>query len=74
MRHMGTSVTRLPQRAIRLLGRERSEPAREACTWDALRAVYEEQAARGVPEAIVGLERMNAGCWPSDGAPRTRRS
>ena len=41
-----------------------------ACSWDELRATYEEQAAPGVPEAACGLELMNDGRWPSDGSPR----
>ncbi len=41
---------------------------------DQLRAVYEEQAALGIPEAVRGLERMDRGRWPSDGSPRKRDS
>lgn len=41
-----------------------------ACSWDTMRATYEEQAARGVPEAIVGLELIEQGRWPVSGRPR----
>ncbi|MFI5292853.1 MAG: hypothetical protein ACHQ02_08300 [Candidatus Limnocylindrales bacterium] len=44
----------------------------EACSWLALRDVYREQAARGVPEAIVGLARIEEGRWPRSGRPRVR--
>jgi hypothetical protein len=43
-----------------------------ACSWDVLRAVYEEQAARGVPEAIRGLALIEQDRWPSSGRPRQR--
>jgi len=42
------------------------------CSWDAMRAVYEEQAARGEPEAIRGLELIERERWPSSGRPRER--
>ena len=35
-----------------------------------MRAVYEEQAARGIPEAIRGLARIEQGRWPTSGRPR----
>jgi hypothetical protein len=41
-----------------------------ACSWDAMRATYEEQAARGVPEAVRGLELIEQDRWPSSGRPR----
>ena len=43
-----------------------------ACSWDAMRSVYEEQAARGVPEARRGLELIEQGRWPSSGRLRER--
>ena len=41
-----------------------------ACSWDEMRATYEEQAARGVPEAVRGLELIEEGRWPTSGRPR----
>lgn len=41
-----------------------------ACSWEAMRETYEEQAARGIPEAIRGLELIEQGRWPSSGRPR----
>jgi hypothetical protein len=41
-----------------------------ACSWDMLRATYEEQAARGIPEAVRGLELIDQGRWPTSGRPR----
>jgi hypothetical protein len=41
-----------------------------ACSWDVMRATYEEQAARGVPEAVRGLELIEEGRWPTSGRPR----
>ena len=38
-----------------------------------MRKVYEEQAARGVPEAVRGLERIHEGRWPSSGRRRDGR-
>ena len=43
-----------------------------ACAWDVLRSTYEEQAARGIPQAIEGLERIEQGRWPSSGRRRER--
>ncbi len=43
-----------------------------ACSWEAMREVYQEQAARGVPEAIAGLELIEQGRWPRSGRPRER--
>ena len=43
-----------------------------ACSWDRMRAVYEEQAARGVPEAIEGLEMIEQDRWPTSGRRRER--
>jgi len=68
---MHTALTRL--RA--LLRRSTPPPAdvrddAAACSWDAMRATYEEQAARGVPEAIAGLELIEQGRWPASGRPR----
>jgi hypothetical protein len=47
-----------------------SEAEARACSWEAMRAVYQEQAARGEPEAIRGLERIEQGRWPTSGRPR----
>ena len=44
-----------------------------ACSWDAMRATYEEQAARGVPEAVRGLELIERDRWPTSGRPREGR-
>jgi len=44
----------------------------EACSWDALRTVYREQAQKGDPEAIRGLELIEQDRWPSSGRPRGR--
>lgn len=55
--------------------RRHSQPTvlfHEACSWDRMRAVYEEQAERGVPEAVRGLELIEHDRWPSSGRPRTR--
>jgi hypothetical protein len=41
-----------------------------ACSWDAMRLTYEEQAARGIPEAIEGLELIKQGRWPTSGRRR----
>ena len=41
-----------------------------ACSWDQMRVTYEEQAARGVPEAIHGLQLIEQGRWPTSGRPR----
>ena len=43
-----------------------------ACSWDRMRAVYEEQAARGVPEAVEGLEMIEQDRWPTNGQRRER--
>ncbi len=43
-----------------------------ACSWDAMRVVYEEQAEQGVPEAVRGLELIEQDRWPSNGRPRER--
>ena len=40
---------------------------------DALREIYEQQAARGIPEAIEGLALMDQGRWPSSGRPMPQR-
>ena len=42
----------------------------DACAWDAMRATYEEQAARGVPEAVRGLELIREDRWPTSGRHR----
>ncbi len=44
----------------------------EACSWDAMCRVYREQAARGVAEAVRGLELIEQDRWPSSGSPRRR--
>jgi hypothetical protein len=41
---------------------------------DAMRQVYEEQAARGIPEAIEGLALIEQGLWPSSGRPMPPRN
>jgi hypothetical protein len=51
-------------------GRETCEDEHVVCAWDAMRAVYEAQAARGVPEAIRGLERIREDRWPTSGTAR----
>ncbi|MGD8485912.1 MAG: hypothetical protein PVG27_01240 [Chloroflexota bacterium] len=59
---------------IRRAPREAAETrAGAACSWEAMRAVYEEQARRGVPEAKRGLERIEQGRWPTSGRPRERQ-
>jgi hypothetical protein len=45
-----------------------------ACSWDVMRATYEEQAARGVPEAVHGLELIEQDRWPTSGRPREPRA
>lgn len=40
---------------------------------EALREVYEQQAARGIPEAIEGLALIEQGRWPSSGRPMPQR-
>jgi hypothetical protein len=40
------------------------------CSWEAMRAVYREQAERGDPGAIRGLELIEQDRWPSSGRPR----
>lgn len=40
------------------------------CSWDLLCQVYQEQADRGVPEAVRGLEYIEQGRWPTTGRPR----
>jgi hypothetical protein len=60
-------------RTLRTLRREPISPARadgEACSWEAMAAVYREQAARGEPEAIRGLALIEQDRWPSSGRPR----
>jgi hypothetical protein len=44
----------------------------QACAWDAMRATYEEQAQRGVTQAIEGLERIRQDRWPTSGRVRRR--
>jgi hypothetical protein len=44
----------------------------DACSWEAMRAVYQEQADRGDPDAVRGLELIEQGRWPSSGRPRGR--
>jgi len=43
-----------------------------ACSWDAMKAIYEAQAQRGVPEALRGLELIEQDRWPTSGRPRER--
>lgn len=67
----------LARMRARLLRSPRSEEtaceSAAACSWDAMRTTYEEQAARGVPEAVRGLELIEQDRWPSSGRPRGRR-
>ena len=49
-----------------------TEDGAEACAWEAMRATYQEQAARGVPEAVRGLELIEQDRWPASGQPRNR--
>lgn len=68
---MHTALTRLRT----LLRRQATTGAADgavgaACSWDALRATYEEQAARGIPEAVRGLELIDQGRWPTSGRRR----
>lgn len=73
MRGMHRSLARL--RANLRMGRATddqpgfTDPA-DACSWQAMRHVYEEQAARGVPDAVRGLALIEQGRWPSSGRPR----
>lgn len=62
---------RIPRRRSRRRDASPCE-ANAACSWDAMRETYEEQAARGVPEAIRGLELIEQGRWPSSGRQRER--
>jgi len=38
-----------------------------AYSWDTMRGTYEEQWARGAPEAARGLKMIEQGRWPSSG-------
>ena len=68
---MHTALTRLRARFGRpMLSSMDDAGDGAACSWDELRATYEEQAARGVPEAIEGLELIEQGRWPSSGRHR----
>jgi hypothetical protein len=70
-RPMHTALSRI--RATLWRSRTPAEDGRvngAACSWDAMRATYEEQAARGVPEAVRGLELIEEGRWPTSGRPR----
>ena len=42
----------------------------DACSWEAMRAVYQEQADRGDADAVRGLELIDQDRWPSSGRPR----
>jgi len=69
------SVLRSRLRAA--LGRRRSRSRTpladaDACSWEAMRVVYQQQAARGDPDAIRGLMLIEQDRWPSDGRPRAR--
>jgi hypothetical protein len=68
---MHTAIERLRTAWRQRIGRR--DPARaedDHCAGDALCATYEEQAARGVPEAIHGLALIREGRWPGSGQPR----
>jgi len=72
------TIVAMHQAIARLRATLRREPERAdprsvdaiACSWDSMRRTYEEQAARGVPEAIRGLELIEQDRWPSSGRPR----
>ena len=64
--HLRSKVRRAPSRD------EAACETGAACSWDVMRATYEEQAARGVPEAIRGLELIDQDRWPTSGRPRER--
>jgi hypothetical protein len=57
---------------LRNPGRSRAAARQDetACSWSALRATYQEQAARGNPQAIEGLKLIEQGRWPSSGRRR----
>lgn len=68
---MHTALTRLRATLRRSPSPQRDEAtSAAACSWEELRATYEEQAARGVPEAIRGLELIEQDRWPTSGRPR----
>jgi hypothetical protein len=70
---MDTALRRL-RAFLRTPGRSRPavRQAEDACAWDVLRATYQEQASRGIPQAIEGLQRIEQGRWPSSGRRRQR--
>lgn len=71
MLRMLRSMARLRRSASGV--RPRSVPLEEdaeVCSWRVMREVYAAQAARGIPEAIRGLERIDQGRWPTSGRPR----
>jgi hypothetical protein len=47
-----------------------AEGSEASCSWEAMREVYRQQAERGDPEAIRGLELIEQDRWPSSGRPR----
>ena len=68
---MHTALSRLRASLRRTGTAERDQrTVARACSWDVMRATYEEQAARGVPEAVRGLEMIEAGRWPTTGRQR----
>lgn len=71
MRMMHTALTRLrvSLRRDRVPAADQAGDA-TACSWEAMRATYQEQAARGIPEAMRGLELIEEGRWPTSGRPR----
>ena len=65
-------VARIRSAAVRRVTRRGPDPLAlpPNCSWEAMRQVYEEQAARGVPEAVKGLEYIEQDRWPTTGRPR----
>jgi hypothetical protein len=68
---MHTAIGRLTTAWRRRSGRRALACVDEdRCSWEVMRATYEEQAARGVPEAVKGLELIRQDRWPTSGRPR----
>ena len=67
-RFRGKTITDLV--GATLSGREvDAAEARALGSMEAMRRVYEMQAARGIPEAVKGLAMLDQGRWPSSGRP-----
>lgn len=62
--HLRSKLRRTPDRP------DEACASGSACSWDALRTVYEEQAERGVPEAVAGLRLIEQDRWPTSGRSR----